>query len=136
MVTHWGAPPLITTSKALSLCPTRLEWFASNTSPASLPGFPLWQGVIQPTPTLIRQSVEEYFSTKFALDESFKPLPLEQTKTGKYATNLCTLLWDAAFKEYRVDLKKAAQSMVFTEGSEMLKHLSKSDRDSLAESGG
>jgi hypothetical protein len=84
----------------------------------------------------VRESIELFFpSIKFPLDADFKPLALDKSKKGKYADNLCILLFEAAFKEYRVEIKRVALKMNFNGHAVQLSHLSKSDRDSLAESG-
>ena len=84
----------------------------------------------------MRESIEHFFpDIAFPLDEHFKPLPLENSKRGKYALSLCTLLWEAVFKEYRVDIKKTAQAMVFDGCTVPLVSLSEADRDELASNG-
>ena len=84
----------------------------------------------------MRESIEHFFpDIAFPLDEHFKPLPLENSKRGKYALSLCTLLWEAVFKEYRVDIKKTAKAMVFNNCTVPLEQMSEADRDDLTLSG-
>ena len=100
-------------------------------------GFPSWKGTIGLTPTLIRESVEKYFpDVNFPVDDATgKPLPLERSRMGKFAFNLCRLLWEVIFKEFRVEVKSLGLKQIFPGHSEPLGKLGHSDREAIVKEG-